>query len=73
MVPNVPRERGGLNKNELFSWIEEELGTEGLRAFFDEISAVDPAVMQRLKDHDMIRHRPLNLDQKVAKHVPGSL
>ncbi|WP_424833467.1 glycosyltransferase family 2 protein [Ruegeria sp.] len=73
MAPNVPRERGGLNKNELFSWIEEELGTEGLRAFFDEISAVHPAVMQRLKDHDMIRHRPLNLDRKVAKHFPGSL
>ncbi len=73
MTPNVPRERGGLNMHELLSWIEAEHGPEGLRAFFDEMSATDSDVRTRLEDHDLIRHRPLNLDQKVAKHFPGSI
>ncbi len=72
-TPNRPRKLGGLNKFELLSWIEAELGSEGLKDFFDEISAADPDVMTRLEDHDIIRHRPLDLDQKVAKHFPGSI
>ncbi|MBO9444850.1 glycosyltransferase family 2 protein [Ruegeria sp. R14_0] len=72
MSPNVPRELGGLNKNELFSWIEEEQGTDGLRAFYDEISGADPEVRARLQEHGLIRHRPLDLDTKIAKHFPGS-
>ncbi|NVO55477.1 glycosyltransferase family 2 protein [Rhodobacteraceae bacterium B1Z28] len=72
MSPNVPREQGGLNKNELHSWIEAEHGLDGLRAFYDEMSGVDPAVRARLQAHGLIKHRPLHLDEKVAKHFPGS-
>ncbi|WP_170424362.1 glycosyltransferase family 2 protein [Ruegeria arenilitoris] len=72
MSPNVPRELGGLNKNELFSWIEEEQGPDGLRAFYDEISGADPDVRARLQEYGLIRHRPLDLDTKIAKHFPGS-
>lgn len=72
MSPNVSRERGGLNKNELLSWIETEQGPDGLRAFFDEMSGSDPETLAQLKDHDLIRYRPLDLDRKVAKHFPGS-
>jgi len=68
--PNLPRELGGLNKHELHRWIEAERGTEGLRAFYDEMSAALPEVQERLKAHDMIRYRPLNLDEKIAKHFP---
>lgn len=71
--PNRPREIGGLNKFEILSWIEGEYGTPGLRAFFDEMSAANPDVLARLEDHDMIRHRPLHLDEKVRKHFPGTL
>lgn len=73
MTPNVPRDRGGLNMHEVLSWIETEDGTDGLRAFYNEMSGADPQVRMRLEDNDLIRHRPLNLDQKVAKHFPGTV
>lgn len=73
MSPNVPRDQGGMNKNELLSWIEAEEGLSGLRAFFDEISGADPAVRARLEQRDLIQHRPLSLDQKLGKHFPGSV
>lgn len=73
MTPNVPRDRGGLNMHELLSWIEAEQGPEGLRAFYDEMSAANPDVLTRLEDHDLIRHRPLDLEQKVTKHFPGTI
>lgn len=72
MSPNVPRERGGLTKNELLNWIEAEQGQDGLRAFYDEMSGADPKVRARLEAHGLVKHRPLNLDAKVAKHFPGS-
>lgn len=72
MSPNVPRDQGGVNKNELLSQIEAQDGLEGLRAFYDEISGADPEVRARLEAHGQIRHRPLHLDEKVAKHFPGS-
>ncbi|WP_170413896.1 glycosyltransferase family 2 protein [Ruegeria atlantica] len=72
MSPNIPRERGGMNMNELLSWIETEQGKDGLRAFYDEISGADPSVRERLDEHGLIRHRALDLDAKVAKHFPGS-
>lgn len=72
MSPNVPREKGGLNKNELLNWIADEHGEAGLRAFYAEISGADPQVRARLQAHDLLRHRPLNLDAKLAKHFPES-
>lgn len=73
MTPNVPRERGGMNMNELLSWIEAEEGQDGLRAFFDEMSGADPEARARLEAHGMILHRPLHLDEKLRKHFPGSV
>ncbi|WP_420586914.1 glycosyltransferase family 2 protein [Ruegeria sp.] len=73
MSPNVARDRGGMNMNELLSWIEAEGGTDGLRAFFDEMSGTDSGVRARLEQWGMILHRPLGLDEKLAKHFPGSL
>ncbi len=72
MRPNVPREAGGLTMHELLSWIEGDQGQTGLQAFYDELSGSDPDTRARLKDHGLLRHRPLNLDEKVAKHFPGS-
>ena len=71
MSPNVPRYKGGLSKNELLSWIEAEQGMDGLRAFYAEMSGQDPDVRARLEQHGLIRHRPLNLPDKIAKHFPG--
>ncbi len=73
MSPNVPRELGGMNKNELLAWIEAEGGQDALRTFFDELSGADPLVHARLEQYGLIRHRLLNLDEKLAKHFPGSV
>jgi len=73
MSPNVARDRGGMNMNELLSWIEAEGGMDGLRAFFDEISGADSGVRARLEGQNLIRHRPLELDEKLGKHFPGSI
>ena len=73
MSPNVPRELGGMNKNELLAWIEAEGGQDALRTFFDELSGADPLVHARLEQSGLIRHRPLHLDEKLAKHFPGSV
>ncbi|WP_367647755.1 glycosyltransferase family 2 protein [Ruegeria arenilitoris] len=73
MSPNVPREHGGLNMNELLSWIEAEEGPDGLRAFFDEMGGADPEARARLDDHGMVLHRPLDLEGKLRKHFPGSV
>lgn len=73
MSPNIPRELGGLNKNELFNWIEEERGEAGLRAFYDELSGADPDVRARLQEHGLIKHRPLELDSKLRKHFLQSV
>jgi len=72
MVPNVRRDQGGLNMNELLSWIEAEGGEAGLRAFFDELSGADPQVRARLDKLGMILHRPLDIEAKLQKHFPGS-
>ncbi|WP_281971992.1 glycosyltransferase family 2 protein [Ruegeria faecimaris] len=72
MSPNVPREQGGMNMNELLSWIEKEDGAHGLRVFYDEISGADQEVRTRLEKFGLIKYHPLDLDGKVAKHFPGS-
>lgn len=73
MSLNAPRERGGMNMNELLNWIEADSGMDGLRAFFDEISGADPDVRARLEQQGLIRHRSLDLDEKIRKHFPGSI
>lgn len=62
---------GGLSANELLSLIEEEQGEDGLRSFFDEISAQDPAVYRKLQERGLLRNRPLGLEEKRQKHFPG--
>ncbi len=71
--PDRPRKIGALDRYELITLLETEYGLDGLREFYDEISAADPEVLERLEDNDMIRHRPLDLDQKVAKHFPRTI
>ncbi|MFY2824933.1 hypothetical protein [Ruegeria sp. MALMAid1280] len=58
--------------NELHSYIETESGLGSLRYFIDEFIGADPSVRARIKQQDLIRHRPLGLDEKLGKHFPGS-
>ncbi|KIC29929.1 glycosyltransferase family 2 protein [Leisingera sp. ANG-M6] len=69
--PGYARIMGGLNTHELLSLIEEEYGENGLRSFFDEISAKDPAVYRKLQERGLLRNRPLGLAEKRQKHFPG--
>ncbi|MCB4454623.1 glycosyltransferase family 2 protein [Leisingera sp. McT4-56] len=62
---------GGLSAHELLSLIEEEHGAEGLRGFFDEVSARDPDVYRKLQDRGLLRIRRLGLEEKRQKHFPG--
>lgn len=72
LAPNLPRDKGGITLHELLSSVEAEKGEAGLRAFFDELSAADPETRARLEAWDMVKHRPLELDRKVAKHFRGT-
>ena len=70
LAPNKPRERGGLSMHDLFTMIEREEGTAGLRAFFDEVCADTPDLRARLNSHGLLRLVDLNLDQALATHFP---
>lgn len=70
LAPGFPRLAGGLSKHELLTLIEEEHGPEGLRRFFDEISAKDPEVFQKLEAQGLLKIRHLELDAKRQKHFP---
>ena len=54
----------------LFTWIEQEKGTKGLRAFFDEVCADTPELRQRLAKEGLLRRCDLQLDAKRRKHFP---
>ncbi|NSY37193.1 glycosyltransferase family 2 protein [Leisingera sp. ANG59] len=71
LKPGYSRLFGGLNSHELLSLIEEEHGQDGLRSFFDEVSARDPAVYRKLQERGLVRNRPLGLEEKRQKHFPG--
>ncbi len=68
--PNRPREKGGLKMNELFAMIQEESGTDGLRAFFDEVCADTPRLRQALEAEGLLRHCDLALDHKISQQFP---
>lgn len=70
LAPTRPRDQGGMSLHEVFSLIEAEAGEDGLRAFFDELGAVDPAVRRALDEAGLLLHCPLDLATKRRKHFP---
>ena len=56
--------------HDLFTMIESEKGTAGLRAFFDEVCADPPELRARLNSYGLLRLVELNLDQALATHFP---
>ena len=69
--PNKPRAKGGISLHELFAQIEEEQGTDGLRAFFDEVCADTPDLQARLEAKGLLRRVNLDLNATLATHFPG--
>ncbi|MGJ5618656.1 glycosyltransferase family 2 protein [Sulfitobacter sp. MF3-043] len=69
--PNKPHEKGGLSMHELFTMIEKEDGEEGLRAFFEEVSADTPGLRARLDAHGLLALINLDLDSPMRTHFPN--
>lgn len=70
LAANRPVEAGGMTMHELFQMIEADSGTEGLRAFFDEVCADTPRLRARLTKEGLLRVCDLGLDAKRRKHFP---
>lgn len=60
---------GRMSRHNLFSALTED-GTEGLRAFFEEICLATPTLIEKLKKHDLFRSYELDLQAKLSKHFP---
>ncbi|MGJ8615983.1 MAG: glycosyltransferase family 2 protein [Sulfitobacter sp.] len=70
LAPNKPHEKGGLSMHQLFTMIEEEAGTAGLRAFFDEVCADTPELRKRLKQYGLLTEVNLDLSAALSTHFP---
>lgn len=68
--PARSRERGGITNHELFTLIQEEEGTRGLRRFFDEVCADTPALRARLDGAGHLYCTRFPFDTTLAKHFP---
>lgn len=72
LKPAIPRDKGGLNKHEMFREIERAEGDAGLRAFFDEVMQDTPDLRARLEERGLLRIVDLDLDAACARHFPGA-
>lgn len=68
--PNKSRLFGGMNLHELFTDIETQDGTAGLRAFFDEVCADTPELRARLSQFNLLREVDLDLNATLSTHFP---
>jgi hypothetical protein len=50
--------------------IEKKAGTDGLRAFYDEICNDSPALRARLETEGLLRIRALKISSARTKHFP---
>ncbi len=70
--PAVSADQGGVTMHDLFRGIETEQGTEGLRAFFDEVCHATPALRDRLRAEGLLRRYDLPLNALRARHFPAA-
>ena len=62
--------KDGFSFNALLTSLEASDGETGLKRFYDEVAVGTPAFQGRLKGHSLLRKINLNLDAKLARHVP---
>ena len=65
-----PAQPQGVTLHEALSRIEQDRGKAGLRAFFNEVCAATPELLQSLRDRDLLKRRVLGLEGKIRKHFP---
>lgn len=73
LKPQVNRDAGGLSLHELFQMIEQEEGTAGLRAFYDEVCVATPDLCARLEEEGLLRVCDLGLDGLREEQFPPDL
>lgn len=70
LAPSRPRDKGGMSMHDLFATIEAEAGTDGLRAFFDEVCADTPRLQAALARHGVLKHAQIGLNTTIDAHFP---
>ncbi len=66
----MPTEMGGLTLHDLFTFLIDDQGEAGLRAFFDEVCADTPEHRARLQALGLLRLHNLALEAKLSAHFP---
>lgn len=64
-------EHGGMSLHDLFGWLEAEQGTDGLRAFYDEVVGDSADLRARLDAHGLLRQVDLDHDGALARQFPN--
>jgi len=59
--------RDRMRLRDVLDVILQDGGRDGLRRFYDQLSAATPRLLDRLAAHDMLLTAPLDLDEKVAR------
>lgn len=60
--------QGGMTMHQLLSSIYAQNGEDGLRAFYDEVCTASPALLERLRAHDLLSSHDLALETARAQH-----
>lgn len=71
LAPVGAPENGGVTLNTFFNLLVERQGTDGLRAFFNEVCADTPLLRDRLSAHGLLRLHDLGLDAKMQQYFPN--
>ena len=71
LAPNRAREQGGVTLHEVLAKIADESGTQGLRAFYDEVCHASPALIQRLEAEGLLKRTSLRLEEAVNTVFPA--
>ncbi|MBB96247.1 MAG: glycosyl transferase family 2 [Rhodobacteraceae bacterium] len=66
-----PADKGGMNLNDIFHWLERDAGETGLRAFYDEVMSDSAGLTDRLAAESLLLTHDLHLTEKTRKHFPG--
>ena len=71
--PGRKEKIGQLSLNALFTFLEQENGEAGLRAFHDEVAADTQYLRDKLDQHGLLRQVDLKLDEALERHFPDEV
>lgn len=71
--PGRKQKSGSLTLNELFNFLEESAGEDGLRSFYEEVTADTPRLREKLDQEGLLRIVDLDLNAALHKHFSDSI